>query len=169
MRDYKKSKIYKIIDNTTDLVYIGSTTEPTLAQRLAHHVSDFKKWKNGKHSFISSFPIIENGDYRIILLESCPCENIEELLKKEQEYIDKIKCCNKNNAVTNQTEYNKKYYDDNKETLKEYQKHYRETNKELINQKHTCPCGGHFTTSHKERHMKSKKHLSFVQNTEIKI
>ena len=35
MPDYNKGKIYKIVDNTNNNIYIGSTCEPTLAHRLA--------------------------------------------------------------------------------------------------------------------------------------
>ena len=45
MPDYSNSKIYSIECNKTGLVYIGSTTAPTLARRLAEHRSNFK---NGK-------------------------------------------------------------------------------------------------------------------------
>jgi predicted GIY-YIG superfamily endonuclease len=47
-KDYSRGKIYKIVCNITNKIYIGSTCEPTLARRLAWHVQDFKKWKNGK-------------------------------------------------------------------------------------------------------------------------
>ncbi len=43
MPDYANSKIYSIECNKTGLVYIGSTTAPTLARRLAEHRSNFKK------------------------------------------------------------------------------------------------------------------------------
>ena len=48
MVNYQDGKIYKIVDNTNNNVYIGSTCEPTLARRLAKHVGHYKFWKNGK-------------------------------------------------------------------------------------------------------------------------
>ena len=43
MPDYSKGKIYIIVDNTNNTVYIGSTCEPTLAHRLAQHKKDYLK------------------------------------------------------------------------------------------------------------------------------
>ena len=87
MPDYQLGKIYKIIDNTNDDIYIGSTAEKTLAHRLCKHKSDFKRWKEGKSNYVSSYKIIENGNYDIILLESCPCNNRDELKAREKYYI----------------------------------------------------------------------------------
>ena len=55
MPDYSNSKIYSIECNKTGLKYIGSTTSPTLARRLAEHRSSFKKWKESNKNYISSF------------------------------------------------------------------------------------------------------------------
>ncbi len=48
MPDYSKGKIYKIVCNTTGLVYIGSTCEPTLARRLAGHRGAYNAFLKGK-------------------------------------------------------------------------------------------------------------------------
>ena len=48
MPNYQDGKIYTIVCNITDECYIGSTTEPTLARRLAGHVNNYKVWKSGK-------------------------------------------------------------------------------------------------------------------------
>ena len=41
---YQKSKIYKIVDNTNNNIYIGSTCEPILSRRLAKHVSNYNEF-----------------------------------------------------------------------------------------------------------------------------
>ena len=58
--DYSKGKIYKIVCNTTGLVYIGSTCKSRLCQRLSGHVGDYKSYINGKRNFITSFKILGN-------------------------------------------------------------------------------------------------------------
>jgi hypothetical protein len=93
MPNYKKSKIYKIIDNTNNNVYVGSTTR-TLNERLTSHRDKYKKYINGEVRFASSYDIIKNNDYKIILIENYPCNNIDELHQREQHYIDNIKCIN---------------------------------------------------------------------------
>ena len=81
MPDYSEAKIYKIIDNTNDNIYIGSTCQK-LSQRLSEHVRHFKQYKEGKKvSYVTSFKIIENEDYDIILIKEYNCETKEQLLK----------------------------------------------------------------------------------------
>lgn len=55
-------------------IYIGSTCEPTLARRLTKHVGSYKCYLEGTYPYTTSFDIIKNNNYDIILLEKC--ENI---------------------------------------------------------------------------------------------
>jgi hypothetical protein len=70
MTDYQKGKIYRIVCNITGLTYYGSTCEPTLARRLAKHVGNYKRFKDGKEeSYMTSYKVLEGGDYTIVLVE----------------------------------------------------------------------------------------------------
>jgi len=139
MPDYSNGKIYKIVCNTTGLIYIGSTCEPTLARRLSGHVSSYKQYINGKSiKTTSSFIVLENSNYSIILIETCICNNKDELYAKERSIIDSMECVNK--LTPFRTDEEKKilkqlYALDNKEKIKEYKKQYAEINKESIQQK----------------------------------
>ena len=125
MPEYVNSKIYKIVCNTSKLVYIGSTTEPTLARRLAGHVSSYKFYLKGKRNFVSSFEILENNNFEITLLENVNCNCRDELRKKEREYIEINTCVNRNIPSRKQDQdYFKKYYEDNKEYKREYARMY---------------------------------------------
>ena len=86
MPNYQLGKIYKIIDNTSDQLYIGSTCEPTLARRLAGHVRDHRRYSLDpkSQSFITSFSIIANNNYDIVLIESYPCNSKDELQARER-------------------------------------------------------------------------------------
>eukprot|EP01041_Mallomonas_annulata_P017082 gene17082-35375_t len=124
MPDYKLGKIYKIYCNVTGEVYVGSTTEKTLARRLASHVGHYKRFSNGiKTPAVASFNIIGRGDYYIDLLENCSCNNRDELIKKEREWLSykrqkekgftekqkaKINENSLNNYYNHQEDYNKK-------------------------------------------------------------
>ena len=67
---YQSGKIYKIIDNTTDMLYVGSTCKQ-LEERLKQHEYNLKSFKAGKKvSNITSFKILENKDYTIELIET---------------------------------------------------------------------------------------------------
>jgi Uri superfamily endonuclease len=166
MPDYKKSKIYKIVNDVNDNFYIGSTIQ-SLHKRLNEHKS--------KHNKCMSKNLgVDMKECKIILVEAFECENRQELLKKEREYFDKYKLeCkdtfinkvkpflyqeekdkyNKEYSTTNKRlEYIKKFNADNKDKLKEKNKQYRIKNKDKIKEmrdnnkkntvvKNTCECG----------------------------
>jgi len=93
-------KIYKIISDSTDKIYIGSTTKKKLSERLSQHRKDYRKWlKNPKkYDRITSFEILKYCDCRIVLIENYPCNNKDELRQREEfyrkEYINN--CVNHN-------------------------------------------------------------------------
>lgn len=107
MPDYKNGKIYKLIDNTNGNVYIGSTTQ-TISRRLDGHRGHYKDYLKGKSRCCKSFTIIKNNDYKIELICDYPCDNINELHIKEQEFINKCDCINIQQAY--QSKENRKQY-----------------------------------------------------------
>ena len=138
MVNYQNGKIYKLVCNSTGLVYFGSTCENTLARRLAGHTKDYKRGIK-----ISSTKIIENGNYGIFLVETYPCNSKDELNMRERFYIENNDCVNKLIPIRTEEEkklyekeYNAKhhpeYYEQNKTKLLEYNKNYREENKDKI-------------------------------------
>ncbi len=137
MVNYQFGKIYKIVDNTNDNCYIGSTCEPTLARRLAVHVSDYKRWLEYRKNYISSYEIIKNGDYDIILIENFPCNSKDELFARERYWTQNTNCVNvrKNQGIIKELgdkDYNHQYYINNKDSLKTKQKIYVEAHKDSI-------------------------------------
>jgi hypothetical protein len=85
--NYSRGKIYKLVCRKTGKQYFGSTTEPTLARRLAGHKCDIKRWKQGEFGFVSSFTILEENDYYIELVELVPCSSKDELTTREKYHI----------------------------------------------------------------------------------
>jgi len=140
MPNYKNSKIYKIVDNTNNNIYIGSTTEKYLSRRLNKHLDNYKRFLEGKVKTSCSCKIIfENNNFYIQLIENYPCDDINQLTSREQFYINQNNCININRSyVSRETSkkekclYSKKYYNDNKEEVKKVNKKYREKNKENI-------------------------------------
>jgi hypothetical protein len=129
--DYNLGKIYKLVNNNTNEIYVGSTCEPILARRLAGHVGSFKHYLAGKFNYVTSFKILESGNYDIVLIENCPCESKDELHQHERHYIETLDCVNK--YIPNRTQ-------------KEYLTNYRITNKSKINEHCVCSCcGGKYT------------------------
>ena len=133
MVNYSLGKIYKLVDNTNGNIYIGSTCQSTLAQRLTKHVCECKRvLENKANQTISSYEIIKNGNYDIVLLESYPCNSKDELFARERFYIENTNCVNKRiplrtveetKVIDKQTA--KLYRLKNRDTILEKEKQYR--------------------------------------------
>ena len=115
MVNYQLGKIYKIVCDTTGLVYYGSTCENTLAKRLAKHVANYKLNEKGKRNSITSFQIIKNNNFNIVLVELCPGNSKDELPTRERIYIENNVCVNKKVPLRT----GKEYYNDNKQEIRE--------------------------------------------------
>ena len=94
MVNYKQGKIYKIECNVTGLIYIGSTCKKKLSGRMTEHRSKYKKYLNGESNYYSSFIVMENKDYDIILIEDYPCKSKDQLFARERYYTNEIECVN---------------------------------------------------------------------------
>ena len=81
MNKYERSKLYKIMFSNGDF-YVGSTRQP-LKDRLSAHKG------RPKGNMIDAFR--NNDSWKIILVEKYPCADKEELLKREQYWIDELK------------------------------------------------------------------------------
>ena len=128
--DYKNGKIYQILNNVNDDVYVGSTTQP-LCKRLYKHKADTKRRDNLIHKLIRE--IGEDSIY-IELIEIYPCNSREELRAREGYYIRERGTLN--NLIAGRTR--QEWIEDNKE----YDKQYHDKNKEHIhrrkNERITC-------------------------------
>ena len=197
MVNYQLGKIYKIVDNTNGNIYIGSTTEPTLSRRLAQHKNDYKNYLNGNHNFVTSFEILKNENYEIVLQELYPCNSKDELHSRERYWIESNECVNKyiptrtgkewyeqnKEVILEKTkkyrkqnkelikEINKQYREQNKEHIIELNKQYREQNKEVIAEKtkqpYTCVCGSVYRIDGKSHHFKTKKHQLYLEQNNV--
>jgi hypothetical protein len=84
MPNYQNGRIYKIVCDKTGEEYLSSTTL-TLCQRIAQHRCQFKRFMNGTNPhYCTSYKVLENNDYDIILIEKYPCNSKEELKARER-------------------------------------------------------------------------------------
>lgn len=138
MPDYSKGKIYKLWSPSKNIVYYGSTCE-TISRRLSRHLTDYKRY-DGNKGYMYSFKILECDDYKIELVEDYPCNNRQQLCKKEGEYIKTNECVNKCIAGRTAEEYCEdnadkiraryaKYRDENRDKRNAYGKQYRAAQK----------------------------------------
>ena len=169
MNKFHNSKIYRIVNDVNGMTYYGSTTQ-TLSRRMTNHRT---RCKNKIYKTYQLFGNIE--DCKIFLIENFPCENKEQLEKRERHYIENNECINKYIPsrsrkewyVDNKTAIIKKqrqYRLENKPIIVEKNKQYKLDNIEKLRKKCNCECGGKFTHQNKSQHYKSKKHLKYLEN-----
>ena len=186
MPNYANGKVYKICSYNSDDVYYGSTCLK-LCQRLAKHVSDWKLFKLKKDyaSKVTSYLILEQGNYYIELVETVPCASKEELQVREKYWIKNNNCVNyyKNLSRTQREyiEYSATYYQNNKQAISAKTAIYRELNKDIIKIKKKeyaernaekikahrseyilCDCGKYYTRAKRTIHIETVYHKENV-------
>lgn len=158
-------KLYKLINDLNDFIYIGSTTLP-LQTRLCIH----RHYSNQ----CSSKVLFQNGAI-VSIEEIIPTTEItsKEILKKQEEiYINYYRdvCVNKNRAIGLSPdmlkEYNRNkqhlYYNTNPR-YKEYKKQYYKNNKFNKSIYENCECGGCYNDYTKNYHFNSSiKHKDYL-------
>lgn len=171
-------KIYKIIHNQSDIVYVGSTFN-TLRNRWMNHKDRYCQYKKDPKRIMSIHPYFEQHgieNFKIILIKEYEVVDRKHLESKEQLWMNKLKCINKNSAfaITKLTDklYRKKVMEENPNYNKErYLKHkdkqndYYESNKDKIkkwrNEKKHCEiCNCDVRNPDFKRHERTKKHLN---------
>ena len=175
---YSHGKIYKLIDNTTGVFYIGSTALKRLDHRLRTHIKTSTK-QNKTNNIYKLYKYctpekLRSDCVRTILIQEVNVNSKNDLLKIENSYIE----TELNNDVCLNTR--RAFRDDkqrNQYSLEQYYKHrearltrcneYRHENAEQIKQirskLYSCPCGSSsILFDHKSRHERTQKHIKFM-------
>ena len=139
--DYKNGKIYKLWTLESDEIYIGSTTQP-LYKRLSKH-------KKSANTCNSRLLFDRYKDVKIELVEAFPCDNKQELNRREGHFqrLNKEFIVNERIAGRTDKEYNfdnadkiseqhKQYRKDNADKIKEHQRQYNADNADKISEQH---------------------------------
>ena len=138
-KNYANGKIYKIISEKTDKVYIGSTCSP-LHKRFYEHRNSFWRVQNGEknrgNNFLNSFELMKFEDAIIVLVEEYPCNSLDELKIREAYWIQNTK-----NAISSQ---------EKKESI-------------------VCTCGAYMSRKCIKKHIQTNIHKQFELNNIIKI
>ena len=187
---YERGQIYTVrCKYDKELIFVGSTIQ-TLAVRMGGH-----RGTNNKKQ--TSLYLKVDGDWKnwyIELYENYPCNNKQELERREGEVIREIGTVNRCIAGRNLKEYyidnreillnkQKLYANNNKEKVRECQNKCYEKNKEyrlvyaskyrLYNnekiveckkEKMTCECGCVINKIHIQRHKRTVKHQQLMEN-----
>ena len=162
-KDYTKGKIYIIRNSENDLTYIGSTCQ-TLAQRMAQHRRDMKNPRTQNYRLYQAMNELGKDAFYIELLEDCPCQKNEELMRKEGEKIrEHQSALNKLINGRSNKEYHEAYYQTNRDTLLEKSKQYYEDNKEMAkerNRQHYIMNSDKITERVKQYHQTHKESIA---------
>jgi hypothetical protein len=98
MNRYNNGKIYKLVNSVDDKIYIGSTCL-SLAKSISNHRTMARRKPLPCHQYLND---IGWDKVRIILIESVTAETKDQLLMREQHYIDLLKPeLNKQSAYVN--------------------------------------------------------------------
>lgn len=146
--DYSMGKIYIIRSPNTEKVYLGSTVV-ALKKRFSQH----KGHNNCKTIKLTTSKIVMDfGDAYIELLENFPCENKEQLLKREGELIRATQNCvnyqkcygieaiteriqeydRQRGKLEHRKKANKEYIENNKDKISTQKREYRQNNNEKV-------------------------------------
>lgn len=171
MKLYSNGVVYKIENDVNDIVYIGSTVS-NLKIRKRNHIQKLKT-----HVHLPLYADINRigfEHFKFCELEKFNNITMKELHEHEQKHhlnykntyncmyaairekakIERKKIYNKPTGI--QLEKLKKYHDG-------YNKNYYIKNNEKLKQKCNCECGGKYVYINKSKHLKSKKHQTFVK------
>ena len=180
-KDYTNGRIYKILNYMDNEVYVGSTCQP-LSKRMAKHRVEMNSETTAHKPLYKKMKEHGVEHFYIELIEVHPCENGEQLRKREGHYIREIGTLNKKIEGRTKKEYreenrerfqarDKEYREENRERIKEY----REENRERIRARekeykankrketYTCVCGSTCCIDGRARHECTIKHLTFVE------
>ena len=91
--NYKNGKIYCIRNNINDDIYVGSTVTP-LSKRMSVHRADAISAKKKHRPLYTQMNDLGFDEFDIELIEECPCDNLEQLLRTEGKYIRQMATLN---------------------------------------------------------------------------
>jgi group I intron endonuclease len=147
---YVNGKIYKLVNDVDDKIYVGSTVKP-LNIRFSEHKQDANRFPN--RPAYDHFNKMRWSNVRIELIEKYPCESKAELHAHERVWYDKLNPMLNvmRPFVTEEEAHEKKIEYDRKNGNKSW----------------TCEiCNCTYRQDNKSHHLHSKKHLSkFLENT----
>jgi hypothetical protein len=154
---------YKFVCENPEIksCYVGHTTN--FQQRKGSHKFNCKTEHDKKFNLKIYKIIRENGgwdNWKMVEIGRQICLDFSDACKIEQQYIEKLQA-NMNSRFAIRSD--KQYEIDNKIKIAERKKKYRLENKEKFSKQFECDCGSIITICKKTRHIKTKKHLAYLE------
>lgn len=124
--NYSKGKVYKLVNNVDNEIYVGSTIQ-SLTQRKAGHKRKAVDVPNRR--VYQHLNTIGWDNVEIVLIENYPCESKDELNARERYWVEELNpSLNKYFPLRTQKEYRQV----NADFLKEWSREYRQKNADKI-------------------------------------
>ena len=147
--------IYTI--KTANGLYVGSTIN--FKNRCDNHRDELKSQRSNQYIYKNI--LSNNGIYKIEIYCNVICRDRRQLNFFEEQYriilganLNSIKAFRREDEIK---ECRKIRDAKNKQKIKEY-------NKQQSAKRFECDCGVMYSYKHKSRHMKSQKHINFINN-----
>jgi hypothetical protein len=183
-KSFQNGKIYTIRNTIDDDIYVGSTCQ-SLSKRMSFHRKDILKYI-GKRKLYTHMNELGVDNFYIELIEECPCDNLEQLQKREGHFIREMATLNMRIAGRKFQEQRREiYYPQHQEKLIQYSKEYRILNPEKVKESNTkyreshkeelqlnrstmvtCECGECVSKGSLTRHKTRKPHQYYLKHLE---
>jgi hypothetical protein len=156
---YQNGKIYKIINDIDQLIYVGSTIQ-TLNSRFTDHKCVSKLCPERK--LYQHFAKLGIEHFKIILIKNYPCAGKTELAIEEERY--KIMLNAQLNMIrAHQTAEQKREQENKSKNL------YYQNNRAKYNERLFCKiCGKTYIRNNKTQHCRSTRHQKFINFNQSK-
>ena len=129
---YLKGKIYKIINEIDDEIYVGSTCNP-LSKRMYDHKGNINR-KKETIKLYKHMDKLDFDNFEIILVENYPCKSKDELNAREEYWRKQLKATLNMKMAFMTEEERKESKKRDKYIIKA--KNYYEEHRDDINEKH---------------------------------
>ena len=105
MVNFANAKVYKLVNDVDDAVYVGCTCGK-LTERLNEHKKASRLKPNIRvYGHVTATGGWKDGGWKIILLAETPCENREQLHAHERDWVERVGTLNMRVPGRSKTEY----------------------------------------------------------------
>lgn len=173
---YQHGKVYEIVSNLTEKVYIGSTTS-RLSLRMAQHRLAYRKRAAGQpyNARTSAYEILViDPKAEIYLIENFPCQDRDELRSRERHWVEVYSdiCVNINWPIVSheeRLESQREYYQRNRESVIEKNLTRYYAKKAELAEYVTCECGRAVTRGGLHSHTLTHLHRQLLEDKKNSI
>ena len=126
MPDFSKAKVYRLVNDVDDEVYVGATC-CRLSDRLACHKIDARR-KPERRVYAHVAATGGWANWHIVLVEAVPCANREELRAHERRHVELIGTLN----ICLPGRTGSEWYDEKRDEINEKKRAYYAVNRDKI-------------------------------------